>query len=149
MSLAKFDQQYCKGEIEFLAGVDEAGRGPLAGPVVAAAVILPINYNLETIRDSKKISEKKRKLIFSQIIDVAVSIGIGIIHEKEIDKINILQGTYKAMRMALGKLKHYPEKVLIDGLKGDIKHYNCNYIVDGDNNVKFGRLLITAKSSVA
>ncbi len=133
MNLAKFDQDLCIGNIQFLAGVDEAGRGPLAGPVVAAAIILPIGFKLESIKDSKKISENKRALIYPEILDNALSVGIGIIHEEEIDKINILQGTYNAMKIALGRLEIHPDKVIVDGNRGNIKHYDCKYIVNGDN----------------
>ena len=113
MSLAKFDQELSKGKIQYLAGVDEAGRGPLAGPVVAAAIILPNGFTLDSIKDSKKISEGKRKLIYPEILNNALSVGVGIIHENEIDKINILQGTYKAMKIALGRLQLHPDKVII------------------------------------
>jgi len=133
MSLAKFDQELSKGKIQYLAGVDEAGRGPLAGPVVAAAIILPNGFTLDSIKDSKKISEGKRKLIYPEILNNALSVGVGIIHENEIDKINILQGTYKAMKIALGRLQLHPDKVIIDGKMGNIKHYDCNYIINGDN----------------
>lgn len=133
MKLQEFDQKYYNHGIKYLAGIDEAGRGPLAGPVVAAAVILPPDIKLEGIRDSKKLTAKKRELLFDEIQKNADSIGLGIVHEKEIDKINILQATYSAMRISLGKLKIQPEKVLIDGPRGDISHYNSEYIIDGDD----------------
>ncbi len=119
--------------MEIVAGVDEAGRGPLAGPVVAAAVILS-DEKIEGLRDSKKLSAKKREALFQEIKATAISVGIGIVSEKEIDKTNILVATHKAMQMALGRLKRKPSLALIDGyslpnqvipnkgvLKGDTK----------------------------
>ena len=133
MKLSEFDQSFYNENISILAGVDEAGRGPLAGPVVAAAVILPNDFHLDSIRDSKKISEKKRILIFDKIVNYALDYGVGICHEDEIDKINILESTFKAMKKALGSLKHKPDLTLIDGLKTKIKIYNCKHIVKGDS----------------
>ena len=103
--------------MDLIAGVDEAGRGPLAGPVVAAAVILPKNHNIQGLRDSKKLAKKKREELYPLIYKEAISVGIGEIDEKTIDKINIRQATFKAMQMALGKLTPRPEKALIDGEK--------------------------------
>ena len=103
--------------MDLIAGVDEAGRGPLAGPVVAAAVILPKNHNIQGLRDSKKLAKKKREELYPLIYREAISVGIGEIDEKTIDKINIRQATFKAMQMALGKLTPRPEKALIDGEK--------------------------------
>ena len=94
--------------MEIIAGVDEAGRGPLAGPVVAAAVILSDDHGIKGLNDSKKLSAKKRELFFDEINEKAVSVGIGIVNEKEIDKTNILIATQKAMQMALGKLNMRP-----------------------------------------
>jgi len=133
MKLSEFDQSFYIDKISLLAGIDEAGRGPLAGPVVASAVILPKDYNSDSIRDSKKISEKKRLLVFNEIIENALDIGIGICHEDHIDQINILESTYMAMKKALGSLKSKPDLTLIDGLKAKIKLYNCKYIVKGDS----------------
>ena len=101
--------------MDLIAGVDEAGRGPLAGPVVAAAVILPKNHNIHGLKDSKKLSKKKREELYTLITEKAISVGIGEIDEKTIDKINIRQATFKAMRIALGKLTPRPDKALIDG----------------------------------
>ena len=88
--------------MKIIAGVDEAGRGALAGPVVASAVILPEEYDLEGLNDSKKVSPPKREVLFDQIISQAISIGVGIVPAIEIDRINILESTYKAMYMSLG-----------------------------------------------
>jgi len=98
-----------------IAGVDEAGRGPLAGPVVAAAVILPEDHTIEGLRDSKKLSKLKREKLFPQIQEQAISIGLGAADVKTIDKINIREATLFAMQQALGRLSPRPEKALIDG----------------------------------
>lgn len=98
-----------------ICGVDEAGRGPLAGPVYAAAVILPENFNIPGLNDSKKLTEKKRESIFDLILQEAVSIGIGFATEQEIDEINILQATYLAMQRAVTALHVTPDWVMVDG----------------------------------
>ena len=98
-----------------IAGVDEAGRGPLAGPVVAAAVILPNYYDLKGLDDSKKVTPKKRSQLFVEIQHQATAIGVGVVAAAEIDKTNILQATHQAMKMALGRLKPRPDQAVIDG----------------------------------
>ena len=97
------------------AGVDEAGRGPLAGPVVAAAVILPKECEINGLNDSKKLSTQKREFLFDQIIRLAVSIGVGIVEPGEIDRINILRAALLAMEGAVMKLNPKPDFLLIDG----------------------------------
>ncbi len=121
--------------MEIIAGVDEAGRGPLAGPVVAAAVILS-DDKIEGLRDSKKLSAKKREILFEEINDKAVSVGIGIVSEKEIDKINVLAATQKAMQMALGRLKQMPTSALIDGYKLPNQVIPNKGIIKGDAKVE-------------
>ncbi len=98
-----------------VCGVDEAGRGPLAGPVFAAAVILPENYSHEILNDSKKLSEKKRDLVYDDIIRDAVCWSVGIADEKEIDDINILNATFLAMKRAIDGLEIKPDLAYIDG----------------------------------
>lgn len=100
-----------------LVGIDEVGRGPLAGPVVAAAVVLPYNANLIGLKDSKKLSESKRELLYDQIKQVAIDIGVGIVDADRIDEINILQATFEAMKQALSNLKIDYNKILVDGDK--------------------------------
>ena len=100
---------------EIIAGIDEAGRGPLAGPVVAASVILPENCRVEGLNDSKKLSEKKRNLIFQIIRKKAVAIGIGITYENIIDQINILQAAKAAMADSVSRLSCKPDFLLVDG----------------------------------
>ena len=98
-----------------IAGVDEAGRGPLAGPVVAAAVVLPENFDVPGINDSKKLSEKKREALFPVIKSRAIAFGIGMAEHEEIDRINILQASLLAMKRAVEALKILPDYLLIDG----------------------------------
>lgn len=122
--------------MEIIAGVDEAGRGPLAGPVAAAAVILSDDHEIEGLNDSKKLSAKKRELLFDEINEKAVSVGIGIINEKEIDRTNILVATQKAMQMALGKLNMRPNLALIDGYKLPNQVIPNKGIIKGDTKVE-------------
>jgi ribonuclease HII len=121
--------------MEIIAGVDEAGRGPLAGPVVAAAVILS-DDKIEGLRDSKKLSAKKREALFQEINEKAVSVGIGIVDEKEIDKTNILVATQKAMQMALGRLNQKPTLALIDGYKLPNQVIPNKGVIKGDTKVE-------------
>ena len=100
-NLLKYERDLYKNNITLIAGVDEAGRGPLCGPVVAAAVILPKNYELEGLNDSKQLSEKKREEYFEILHKDALAIGVGIVSPKEIDEINILEASRKAMYIAL------------------------------------------------
>ncbi len=99
-----------------VAGIDEAGRGPLAGPVVAAAVILPEEFDLPGLNDSKQLSEKKRNHLYPLIYDQALAVGIGVSRAGEIDQINILQATLKGMSRAVGRLSLPPDFLLIDGI---------------------------------
>ena len=101
--------------VEIVCGVDEAGRGPLAGPVCAAAVILPKGLEIEGLNDSKKLTDRKRRELFDVITEKAVAYGIALVDEKTIDEINILQATFLAMRQAIEKLSVQPQLALIDG----------------------------------
>ena len=107
------EQRVCAS---FITGVDEVGRGPLAGPVVAAAVILPSDYEITGLNDSKKLSEKRREAMDEIIRREAVSFGIGLISQDRIDEINILQTTYEAMRLALEQLSPAPDMILADAV---------------------------------
>ena len=113
--LWKFEHQCYDEGFEIVCGVDEAGRGPLAGPVCAAAVILPRDLEIEGLNDSKKLSDKRRRALFEQITAQAVSYGIAFATEQEIDEINILQATFLAMRRAMERLTVRPSIALIDG----------------------------------
>lgn len=115
--MKNIDRRYFKEGINFLAGVDEAGRGPLAGPVVAASVILPKNFHHKEIDDSKKLSHKQREKLFELITDNAISFSFSVISQTTIDKINILNASLLAMKKSVHKLKPIPELVLIDGNK--------------------------------
>ncbi len=115
-----------------ICGVDEAGRGPLAGPVVAAAVILPENCEIEGINDSKKLSEKKRDALFDVICEKALAYGIAFADEKEIDEVNILNATFNAMKRAVSSLKVKPDIVLVDGNADPGLDIECRTIVKGD-----------------
>ena len=125
-------------KIQYICGIDEAGRGPLAGPVVVGAVILPKDSFIEGVNDSKKISEKKREKIYEQIIENAISYSVGIVDEKGIDEINILNATKLALTTAIKGLEVKPDLILVDALnnidtcgipyksiiKGDAKEYS-------------------------
>lgn len=102
--------------IEYVGGIDEAGRGPLAGPVVAACVILPKDDYLTYLNDSKKLSEKRREALFPEIIKSAVSVGVGLADQKEIDEVNILNADYIAMRRAIASMKIRPQYVINDAV---------------------------------
>lgn len=118
--------------ISCICGVDEAGRGPLAGPVYAAAVILPPELVIDGLNDSKKLSDAKRRSLFPVICEKALAYGIGFATEKEIDEINILQATFLAMRRALQELKIRPELALIDGNRNADFGIPSETIIQGD-----------------
>ena len=121
--------------MQLIAGVDEAGRGSLAGPVVAAAVILLPDSKIKDLRDSKKLSEKKRELVYDEILRNSLSIGVGIVHENDIEEINILKSTHKAMRLALGRLSIKPHEALIDGFSLPEQVIKNKGIIRGDNKI--------------
>lgn len=127
----RYEKRYYQKGFTLIAGVDEVGRGPLIGPVVAAAVILPVNYHLEGLTDSKKLSEKKRNYYFDIIKKDAISIGIGIIDNEKIDEVNIYEATKLAMKDAINNLNIRPEVVLTDAMKLDIDTINVP-IIKGD-----------------
>ena len=116
----KYEKELNEKGITLIAGVDEVGRGPLIGPVVAAAVILPKDYHLEGLTDSKKLSEKKREYFYEIIKKEAISIGIGVVDEKKIDEINIYEATKVAMKEAINNLDVKPEHILIDAMPLDL-----------------------------
>ena len=116
----KYERELRKSGITLIGGVDEVGRGPLVGPVVAACCILPLDFNLDGLTDSKKLSESKREYFFEEIKKQAISYGIGIVSEKRIDEINIYNATKEAMIMAINNCKVKPEHVLTDAMKLDI-----------------------------
>lgn len=115
--MKEFETELYNNGINFIAGIDEVGRGPLVGPVVTAAVILPKDFYDERINDSKKLTEKKRELLYDVIMENAISVGIGISSEDVIDEINILNATKRAMLEAVNNLNVKPEHLLIDAVK--------------------------------
>lgn len=117
IDLLKYEKELYKKGYKLIAGTDEVGRGPLVGPVVASAVILPKNYQLDGLNDSKKLSEKKRKYYYDILMKDAISIGIGIVSAKKIDEINILEASRLAMNKALDDLKIKPDYILTDAMK--------------------------------
>lgn len=124
----------CKEEgYRLICGVDEAGRGPLAGPVCAAAVILPEHLEIPGLNDSKKLSDKRRRELFPIIQDSALAYGIGFASPEEIDEINILQATFLAMRRAISQLHITPELALIDGNRETDFGVPCRTVIKGDS----------------
>ena len=113
----KYEKELLEQGIRIIGGVDEVGRGPLVGPVVTAAVILPKDFYDERINDSKKLTEKKRELLYDVIMENAISVGIGMSSNEVIDEINILEATKKAMLEAISKLSVKPDHLLIDAVK--------------------------------
>lgn len=131
--LKQIEHGFYHENIEYIAGIDEAGRGPLAGPVVVASVIMPKDSMIEGVNDSKKVSEKKREAIYEQIIEEAISYGVGIVGQEEIDRINILNATKKALTMSLQELEVKPELILVDALeKIDTLQIPYQSIIKGD-----------------
>ena len=129
--LYSYETELIKNGITLIAGVDEVGRGPLIGPVVTAAVILPVNYKLEGLTDSKKLTEKKRDKFYDIIMHDAISVGIGIKDEKVIDEVNIYEATKLAMYEAINNLDIKPEHVLIDAMPLNLDIPNTS-IIKGD-----------------
>ena len=136
--LKEIDKSYFKEGYNYICGIDEAGRGPLAGPVVVAAVIMPKDSMIEGVNDSKKVYEKKREKLYELIIEEAISYSVGIVDQNEIDRINILNATKAGLTEAVRTLKVKPELILVDALtnidtcgvpyksiiKGDAKSYS-------------------------
>lgn len=138
--LKEFENNLHINGVGYIAGIDEAGRGPLAGPVVVGVAIMKPDSFIEGVNDSKKISEKKREKLYEQITEEAIDWAVGIVDQKEIDEINILNATKKALHMAIENLKVKPERILVDALehidtckipytsiiKGDAKIYSIS-----------------------
>lgn len=117
IKLKEMEEEIYNSGIETICGIDEAGRGPLAGPVVVAAVVMPRYSMIEGVNDSKKVSEKKRELLYDQILSEAITYGVGIINQKEIDEINILNATKKGLTTAIKELKVKPNRIIVDALE--------------------------------
>ena len=133
----EFEKLAVKAGFFYPVGIDEAGRGPLAGPVIAAAVYIPESLNIEGIRDSKELSPKKRRALYEILISSKeIDFGIGVSSPQEIDRINILQATFAAMKEAVEKLKNKPDYLLIDGNQGPLIPIQKKCIVQGDKKVR-------------
>ena len=130
--LYRYENELRQSGIELLCGIDEAGRGPLAGPVCAAACILPPKLVIEGLNDSKKLSEKRREALYRQITDQALAWAVCLVDEKTIDEINILQATFRAMRGAAARLPLRPELCLVDGNRDPGLGLPTRTVVKGD-----------------
>ena len=118
IGLKQIDKEFFDMGMKYVCGIDEAGRGPLAGPVVVASVIMPEDSMIEGVNDSKKISESKREKLYDIILNEAISYGIGIVNHDEIDDINILQATKRGLTEAINNMKIKPNVILVDALTG-------------------------------
>lgn len=133
IKLKEIEEEIYNSGTEYICGIDEAGRGPLAGPVVVAAVIMPRNSMIEGVNDSKKVSEKKRESLYEIITNEAIAYGVGIINQKEIDRINILNATKEGLTMAVKELSIRPNLILVDALKNiDTDGIEYRSIIKGD-----------------
>ena len=136
-NLKRYEENLYNEGLKYICGIDEAGRGPLAGPVVVGAVVMPKDSMLEFMNDSKKVTEKRRELLYEEIVNTSLAYGIGIISQEEIDKINILNATKKGLHEALGqvieKLKQKPDIIIVDALR-EIDTFGITYesIIKGD-----------------
>lgn len=133
VNMWEIEDGYFSDGFKVICGVDEAGRGPLAGPVCAAAVILPAHLELPGLTDSKKLSDKKRRELFPLIQEQAIAYGIGFASEQEIDEVNILQATFLAMRRAIEQLSIKPDLALIDGNRETVFGIPVKTVVKGDS----------------
>lgn len=133
LTMWEIEDECCAAGLKTICGVDEAGRGPLAGPVCAAAVILPPHLQIPGLNDSKKLSDKRRRELYPEICDKAIAYGIAFATEQEIDEINILQATFLAMERALAQLKLRPDLVLIDGNRQKDFGLPVKTVVKGDS----------------
>ena len=135
-NLKEFENNLHSTGLKYIAGIDEAGRGPLAGPVVVGIAIMKPDSFIEGVNDSKKISERKREQLYEQITSEAIDWAVGIVDQKEIDEINILNATKKALHMAISNLKVKPDRILVDALE-HIDTYGIPYtsIIKGDAKI--------------
>ena len=144
-AMLRYEKELYVQGINLIAGVDEVGRGPLAGPVVVAAVILPQNCKIKGLNDSKKIPKKKHKEIFQAVKDSALAIGIGIMDNKVIDQVNIYEATKVAMREAISQLEPQPEHLLIDAMRLDLPITQTSIIKGDANSLSIAAASIVAK----
>jgi ribonuclease HII len=145
INLYEYENELYSQGINYIAGVDEVGRGPLVGPVVAAAVILPKDFQLPGLTDSKKLSEKKRNIFFDILKDQALAIGIGIIDNNKIDEVNIYQATKLAMYQAINNLNIKPEHVLIDAMPLELDIPTTSIIKGDAKSISIAAASVIAK----
>lgn len=143
--LYQYEQELINRDIKYIAGIDEVGRGPLVGPVVAACVVLPLNFTLEGLTDSKKLSEKKRDLYYYIIKENALGIGIGIVNRDIIDEINIYQATKQAMIEAFKQINIPIEHVLIDAMPLDLNVPSTSIIKGDAKSITIAAASVIAK----
>ena len=132
LSLLEIEETRRAAGYEWICGVDEAGRGPLAGPVCAAAVILPRGLDIAGLDDSKKLSDRRRRELYDVITGAAAAYAIALVDQERIDEINILQATFRAMEEAVAKLSPQPDLALVDGNREPVLSMPCETIVGGD-----------------
>lgn len=147
INLYKFEDELFQKGITYIAGIDEAGRGPLAGPVVAAAVILKKGAKLKYVDDSKKLTEKQRQKALIEIKEHAIAIGIGIASVEEIDRINIYRAAREAMHSAIDQLKVKPEFLLIDAMPMELDIPNLSIIKGDQKSISIAAASIIAKTT--
>ena len=141
----QYEEELYENDINFIAGVDEVGRGPLNGPVVSACVVLPKGYHKDGIIDSKKLSEKKRNELFDIIKRDALGIGVGIVYADEIDELNIYEATKKSMKLAINNCNSKIEHVLIDAMKLDLDIPSTSIIKGDAKSISIAAASIIAK----
>lgn len=141
----QYENELYENGINFIAGVDEVGRGPLNGPVVSACVVLPKGYHKDGIVDSKKLSEKKRNELFDIIKRDALGIGVGIVYADEIDELNIYEATKKSMKLAINNCNSKIEHVLIDAMKLDLDVASTSIIKGDAKSISIAAASIIAK----
>ena len=141
----QYENELYENGINFIAGVDEVGRGPLNGPVVSACVVLPKGYHKDGIIDSKKLSEKKRNELFDIIKRAALGIGVGIVYADEIDELNIYEATKKSMKLAINNCNSKIEHVLIDAMKLDLDVASTSIIKGDAKSISIAAASIIAK----
>ncbi|HEM4329911.1 ribonuclease HII [Streptococcus suis] len=144
-AMLSYEKALYENGVEFIAGIDEVGRGPLAGPVVAAAVILPKGCKIRYLNDSKKIAKSKHESIYQEVMERAVAVGVGIKDAAVIDQVNIYEATKLAMLEALGQLSQEPEHLLIDAMKLDTPLPQTSIIKGDANSLSIAAASIVAK----
>ena len=145
--MLQYEKELYQAGYQMIAGIDEVGRGPLAGPVVAAAVILPPGCKIKGLNDSKKIPKKKHQDIYQAVMDKALAVGIGLMDSEIIDQVNIYEATKLAMKEALSKLSHKPDYLLIDAMKLDVDIPQESIIKGDANSLSIAAASIVAKVS--